>query len=80
VKFSCNGLAGDLTTLKEANVLNIIIYEPDQVRKVAEENGVDVSEQVKELEARAKQVGRFAHPVQFCASCHSSCISSRIQL
>ncbi len=27
-----------------------------QVRKVAEENGVDVSEQIKELEQRARQV------------------------
>jgi hypothetical protein len=27
-----------------------------QVRKVAEENGVDVSEQIRELEDRAKQV------------------------
>lgn len=28
----------------------------DQVRKVAEQNGVDVSEQIQELEQRAKQV------------------------
>lgn len=28
-----------------------------QVRQVAEENGVDVSNQIKELEERAKQVG-----------------------
>ena len=27
-----------------------------QVRKVAEENGVDVSSQIQELETRAKQV------------------------
>ena len=30
---------------------------PLQVRKVAEENGVDVSESIRELEDRAKQVG-----------------------
>lgn len=78
MKSSCNGLAWDLTRLKHRIVLNIINFEPDQVRKVAEENGVDVSEQVKELEARAKQVGRTAHPFQFCTSCHSSCISSSI--
>jgi hypothetical protein len=29
---------------------------PIQVRKVAEDNGVDVSEQIKELEGRAAQV------------------------
>ena len=32
-----------------------------QVRKVAEENGVDVTNQIKELEERAKQV-RAARP------------------
>jgi hypothetical protein len=32
-----------------------------QVRQVAEENGVDVSNQIKELEERAKQVGACIH-------------------
>lgn len=31
-----------------------------QVRKVAEQNGVDVSSQIKELEARARQVSSQA--------------------
>ena len=34
----------------------IIDCQP-QVRRVAEENGVDVSSQIKELEQRAQQVG-----------------------
>lgn len=38
--------------LLEANSLTRVI----QVRKVAEENGVDVSESIRELEERAKQV------------------------
>ena len=33
-----------------------------QVRKVAEENGVDVSGQIRELEERAKQVCYFCCP------------------
>lgn len=33
------------------------LMPPPQVRQVAEENGVDVSSQIKELEERAKQVG-----------------------
>ncbi len=36
-----------------------------QVRKVAEQNGVDVSSQIKELEARARQVSRQG---LFCSS------------
>lgn len=32
------------------------VFVWDQVRKVAEQNGVDVSEQIQELEERAKQV------------------------
>lgn len=34
----------------------ISLTERLQVRKVAEENGVDVSESIRELEERAKQV------------------------
>lgn len=38
-----------------------------QVRKVAEENGVDVSGQIRELEDRAKQViGSLVHTVHLC--------------
>lgn len=38
---------------------------PIQVRKVAEDNGVDVSEQIKELEGRAAQV-QAGHRVCWC--------------
>lgn len=37
----------------------LVLYQSEallQVRKVAEENGVDVSSQIAELESRAKQV------------------------
>ena len=34
-----------------------------QVRRVAEENGVDVSSQIQELETRAKQVCSLADPM-----------------
>lgn len=47
----CNteeALACDLLSLRPHHSL--------QVRKVAEENGVDVSQQILELEARARQV------------------------
>ena len=40
-----------------------------QVRKVAEENGVDVSASIRELEDRAKQVGRSSMNCTFHA-CH----------
>lgn len=41
---------------------------------MAEENGVDVSEQVKELELRAKQVGKPS------ASCHLRCVGLYVML
>lgn len=34
----------------------VCMRRPTQVRKVAEDNGVDVSDQIKELEGRAAQV------------------------
>lgn len=39
-----------------------------QVRKVAEENGVDVSESIRELEERAKQV---TYSFATCIQCNS---------
>lgn len=43
-----------------------------QVRKVAEENGVDVSESIKELEERAKQV-RLEIDTAFKPACQGHC-------
>ena len=45
----------------------ITACDADQVRRVAEENGVDVSSQISELEQRAQQVCYFGRRFRRCA-------------
>lgn len=47
---------GQLSAVQHLVTFAIVHPVPVQVRKVAEENGVDVTEQIRELEDRAQQV------------------------